>query len=196
MRWLHLYTALFLAPWLLIYASSAFFLNHNEWFREYFNFIPPGWAVIQEQDFKSSEISLDTPELEARKLLTKLDLQGEYRVLANSDHSKLVVLRYSGAGDYRVTWLRSQGKAIVERFGPSSLYGYLHYLHFKSGYERQQTASDMWAMVVDFVTISIWIWVISGLYFWIRRRKNYRFDILIFASGVTAFTLLATLLYL
>ena len=196
MRQLHLYIALFLAPWLLMYATSAFLLNHNDWFKDLFDVIPPGWAIIQEQDIKPSQISSSKPELAAREVLNILDLQGEYQLLSESNQNRLIVLRYSGAGNYRVTWLRMQGKAIVERYVPSSMYGFLHYLHFKSGYERQKTASDVWAMIVDFVTISIWIWVISGLYLWIRRRKYQRVDILIFSSGITAFILLATLLYL
>jgi hypothetical protein len=31
MRALHLYTGLFLVPWMTVYAVSAFCLNHNEW---------------------------------------------------------------------------------------------------------------------------------------------------------------------
>ena len=34
MRALHLYTGLFLVPWMTVYAMSAFCLNHKEWFTE------------------------------------------------------------------------------------------------------------------------------------------------------------------
>ena len=34
MRGLHLYTGLFLVPWMTVYATSAFCLNHKEWFTE------------------------------------------------------------------------------------------------------------------------------------------------------------------
>ena len=196
MRQLHLYIALFLAPWLLMYATSAFLLNHNDWFKELFDVIPPGWAIIQEQDIKPSQISSSKPELAAQEVLNILDLQGEYQLLSESNPNNLVILRYSGAGNYRVTWLRVQGTATVERYLPSSMYGFLHYLHFKSGYEREQVASDIWAIVVDFVAISIWIWVNSGLYLWTRKRKYRHVDIVIFSSGITVFILLATLLYL
>ena len=32
MRAGHLYTGLFLVPWMAVYATSAFCLNHNSWF--------------------------------------------------------------------------------------------------------------------------------------------------------------------
>ena len=195
MRWLHLYTALFLAPWLLIYASSAFFLNHDEWFQGLFNIIPPGWVVIREEDFKPQEISSSEPELEARAVLDSLDLQGDYRLLEKSNDNRLVVLRYSGGGNYRVTWLRSMDKVIVERHQPSSIYGFLHYLHFSAGYGRQQIASDIWAIIVDLIAISVWLWVISGLYFWIRRRVILNLEIFIFCCGITTLIILASLLY-
>lgn len=195
MRSIHLYIALFLAPWLLMYATSAFFLNHNDWFRDLFDVISPSWAIEQEQDFKPSEISSSTPQLTAQNLLSRLDLKGDYQLLAESNNRQLVILRYSGAGNYRITWQSAQGKAVVERYVPISMYGFLHYLHFKSGFERKQLASDIWAIIVDFVAISIWMWVISGLYLWIRRRKKQHVDILIFGSGITAFALLVMSLY-
>ena len=30
LRWIHLYTGLFLLPWMLVYGASAFCLNHNQ----------------------------------------------------------------------------------------------------------------------------------------------------------------------
>ncbi len=32
MRGQHLYTSLFLVPWMMVHAISGFFVNHNEWF--------------------------------------------------------------------------------------------------------------------------------------------------------------------
>ena len=41
MRWLHLYTGQFLTPWMIVYAASAFCLNHDKWVHTYLSTAPP-----------------------------------------------------------------------------------------------------------------------------------------------------------
>ncbi len=50
MRDLHLYTGLFLVPWMTVYAVSAFSLNHREWFTEGLD-LAPDWKNVSEVDF-------------------------------------------------------------------------------------------------------------------------------------------------
>ena len=55
MRSLHLYTGLFLSPWMLVYATSAFCLNHDAWVRELFHVVPPSWELVREVPFVPAE---------------------------------------------------------------------------------------------------------------------------------------------
>jgi len=47
LRWIHLYTGLFLLPWMLVYGASAFCLNHNQWLIEKLNVTPPHWETLR-----------------------------------------------------------------------------------------------------------------------------------------------------
>ena len=60
MRALHLYTGLFLVPWMMVYAVSAFCLNHSEWFTEGLQLAP---------DWKNVRLIFDT--LESQLLVRK-----------------------------------------------------------------------------------------------------------------------------
>jgi len=46
MQWPHLYTGLFLIPWLLVYATSALCLNHGPWINKTFKIGPPTWETL------------------------------------------------------------------------------------------------------------------------------------------------------
>ena len=50
MRALHLYTSMFLVPWMMVYAISGFFVNHNEWFAKNLQ-LQPQFQVVQEMEF-------------------------------------------------------------------------------------------------------------------------------------------------
>ena len=79
MRALHLYTSMFLVPWMMVYAISAFFLNHNEWFTEKLQ-LRPDWEVLEETDFAPGPAFPEESEAQARAILQELDLDGAHRI--------------------------------------------------------------------------------------------------------------------
>ncbi|MCW9053158.1 MAG: hypothetical protein OQJ91_12740 [Motiliproteus sp.] len=155
MRRVHLYAGLFLAPWILIYATSAFLLNHDQWFRDVFKVVTPGWMVIEETALHPRDKPEGPLSQQAQSLLEHLGLPGPHRIQPTSTAERLVVLRFSGSGDYRLTWLRQQNNVVIERRGPFSIYNYLHYLHFRKGYGVQGGSTNVWAGMVDLITLSI-----------------------------------------
>ena len=50
-----------------------------------------------------------------------------------------------------------------------------------------------WAVIVDVVSISMWLWVISGVYLWWRRTRKLLFGIVCLVAGVLAFAGLVVL---
>jgi len=46
MRAVHLYTGLLLVPWMAMYATSAFCLNHNRWFTPWLG-KPQSWETVR-----------------------------------------------------------------------------------------------------------------------------------------------------
>ena len=66
MRSLHLYTGLFLSPWMLVYATSAFCLNHDAWVRECLHVVSPSWELLREVPFVSADTLPDDTRDQAR----------------------------------------------------------------------------------------------------------------------------------
>jgi hypothetical protein len=71
MRESHLYTGLFLVPWMVVYALSAFFLNHSTWFTETLK-LAPQWKVIQETGFRAPPDLSQDAEGQVQAILTDL----------------------------------------------------------------------------------------------------------------------------
>lgn len=172
MRWLHLYTGLFLAPWMGIYATSALCLNHGPWINRKFEIAPPEWEFVREVDFVPDDTFPRSPEEQARAILAHLDLEGAHRIQGKPNPHVMTIFRISGSGHWRVTWRRHQARLVVERQQPFSLLRLVHFLHFRCGYQQPYSAFIAWAVVVDAMAVSLWLWVVSGIYLWARRPRK------------------------
>jgi hypothetical protein len=84
LRWIHLYTGFFLLPWILIYGTSAFCLNHNKWFNKKLNLKPISWEVQREVGFATDDEFPQDRKEQAGEILEFLDLEGPHRVLPNA----------------------------------------------------------------------------------------------------------------
>ena len=172
MRWLHLYTGLFLVPWMMVYAASAFCLNHGPWINETFGITPPEWKTEREVSFVPHDAFPRVPEEQAGAILRHLDLEGAHRILGSPTPEKMVIFRFCGSGNYRVTWHCRQSQLVVEHQQPFSYYYLMHFLHFRHGYDGSRFVDLTWAVVVDVVTVSTVIWVVSGIYLWARKPRK------------------------
>lgn len=171
MRASHLYTGLFLAPWMTVYAVSAFCLNHSTWFSD-----PPKtgatWSVVRETEFPLDAAFPEDPHQQAEAILKYLGLDGAYRIPGDPKANPLTIYRSCAAGQYRVNWHRQPSRLVVERYGPPSFYVIINNLHFQHGYDQQTVFYWTWAVIVDVVTVSTIVWVISGIYLWARRPRK------------------------
>ena len=111
----HMYLALFLTPWLLIYAMSGFVLNHGKWFGMGGGVKPPPFEKIEEREYHA-EFSKDADErFIAAQMLAELKLSGPFHVDGDSDGPKLEIRRHAAFAEYRITYLREPNRLIVER---------------------------------------------------------------------------------
>jgi hypothetical protein len=193
-RYVHLYSGLFLAPWLLVYATSGFCLNHHKWFVERLKITPAHWELVREVPFVPDDTFPQTAPEQANAILDRLDLAGPHNLVGNPEGPQMVINRASGAGAYRVTWRRPRGLLVVERMQPFSPYRLLHFLHYRFGYGQPYFAFVTWAVIVDAVTISMWVWVLSGFYLWLRRPRKRLLGSLFALGGSLLFIVLTILL--
>jgi len=193
MRWLHLYTGLFLVPWMLVYGTSAFCLNHNEWVREILAIEPPTWEVVREASVPNDRFSGE-PADQAQAVLQWLDLDGPHRIMGKPNPHQMVIMRICGSGNYRITWRRQQAQIVVEQQQPFSAYRLMHYLHFRGGYGQAYFPLIAWAVIVDVVGISMWIWGLSGVYLWARKPSKRQLGGVCLSAGIVLFIVLTVLL--
>ncbi|MGA2619428.1 MAG: hypothetical protein ABSF26_17610 [Thermoguttaceae bacterium] len=81
MRSVHLYTGLILVPWMTVYATSAFFLNHDEWLGRWLSFSNLKWEDVRTLDLPAGSIPAGDPAEQARAVLQKLDLDGPHQIM-------------------------------------------------------------------------------------------------------------------
>jgi hypothetical protein len=193
MRAAHLYTGLLLVPWMVVYAVSAFCINHKTWFAG-----PdkpgPTFEVVREADFPLDAAFPQEPREQVRAMLAYLDLDGAYRIAGDPQANPLIIYRSCATGQYRVTWHRQPSRLVVERYGPTSFYVLVNNFHFQHGYDQEAVAYCAWAVIVDVVTVSTVIWVISGIYLWARRPRKRLLGAACLVAGAVLFVWLAFLL--
>jgi hypothetical protein len=192
MRALHLYTGLFLVPWMTVYAVSAFCLNHNEWFTERLQ-LAQKWENLREVEFTPDSGFPETSAEQAVAILKHVDLDGPHRVMGIPDANQLVMIRMCAIGHYRVSWFPPRSRVVVDRFQPTSVYSVINAFHFQSGY-RPYFAHAAWAVIVDATTASTILWLISGIYLWARRPRKRLLGGLCLIAGTVLFAVLAVLL--
>jgi hypothetical protein len=193
MRAAHLYTGLLLTPWMVVYAVSAFCVNHKTWFSG-----PdkpgPKFEVLREVEYPLDPGFPKDPKEQVETILRHLDLEGAYRMPGDPQANPLVIYRSCAAGQYRITWHRQPSRLVVERYGPPSFYVLVNSLHFQHGYDLEPIAYQTWAVIVDVVTASTVIWVISGIYLWARRPRRRLLGGACLAAGVVLFAWLVAVL--
>ena len=193
MRALHLYTSMFLVPWMVMYAVSGFLVNHNEWFMGRFQ---PKWEVLQELDYEPGAEFPQDVQGQALAILRRVGLEGAHQVLSD-DPSQLIIYRSCATGLYRIEWQRQPSHVIVKKQLPTTAYSLINALHFQRGYYRPHFANLpwlAWGIFVDTVTISTILWVVTGIYLWARRPRRRWLGGLCLVAGSVLFTILAVLM--
>jgi hypothetical protein len=165
----HMYLALFLTPWMVIYALSGFILNHRAWFfpasadgREA---APPPFEKLDERPYETVFSADADARMIGAKVLEDVGLAGSFNIQGDGRQPKLVIMRTTAAGVYRVTYLRPEKKVQIER-QQFNVPMFLNRTHFRHGYTQPFAASFAWAMIVDLVIVGLVFWVLSGLWMW------------------------------
>ena len=151
LRRIHLYLALFLTPWVLVYALSTFAMNHREWFRGK----PPAPPKLE----KVSDAVWDGqfPEgadraAKARMILTTLGLDGAHQV--SERDGKLVIQRNAAIAPLRLTYTPDSRQLLVEKQVVEAS-AFLERMHRRRGFQHPYALEDTWACSVDFFIAAI-----------------------------------------
>jgi hypothetical protein len=188
----HMYLALALTPWILVYAASTIVMNHREFVRHVLGIAPPEFEKVSEQTYSGIFPEGAAPREKAQQILRDIGLDGAFNARMAKD-GKLIVVRQDVLTPRRITLDSADSRLTVERevFHTSA---FLERMHRRRGYQQPYVLDDAWAVSVDAVVIAMVFWVASGLWMWWELRATRRLGFLFGAAGLALFGLfLATI---
>lgn len=189
LRRTHLYMALFLTPWILMYTASTFVMNHRDWFREIYGKGMPGWRAERETIFEGAIAEGSQPKDIARQILVSLAMDGNHTVAKPADDGSFAIVRQFATNEKRLTFTPSTKKLVIEsrEFRPNF---FLERFHRRRGYQTDYKTDDVWAFTVDVVVAAIVFWALSGLWLWWELKITRALGAAFLLGGIAIFTIL------
>lgn len=164
-RRVHMYLALFLTPWMLVYALSGLVLNHSELVRGWYGGKFSDFEKIEERPYTAGFSADATARLIGEQVLADLGLAGSFNVQGTPAQPKLVITRNAALTAHRVTYFRTENRLLIEKQSLSTPV-ILNRLHFRHGYEQPFVSANVWGFIVDLAVVGMLFWVVSGIWMW------------------------------
>ena len=181
----HMYVALFLSPWLLMYALSTLVMNHREYFVEKYGRGPVPFQRERELTYAGSFTPETAPRDIARQILHSLDLDGAHGVNRRPDGT-IVINRNDLVSPRRITYTPADQKLVIEKMEPRAN-AFLERFHRRRGYATGYALDTAWAVSVDVVIAATVIWVLSGLWMWWEMKGTRRLGAVAALGGAALF---------
>lgn len=183
LRRIHLYLALFLTPWVLMYSLSTFVMNHRAQFRGR----PPSqpkWERVSERVYDGQFPGGADHAVKARQLLMSFDLDGAHQ--ASMREGKLVIQRNLALQPVRLTFTPESKQLVIER---QTLEGsaFLERMHRRRGFQHPYALEDAWAFSVDLFIAGVLFWALSGLWLWWELKVTRALGGLALLAGLSLF---------
>jgi len=157
-----MYLALFLFPWMLMYALSTLVMNHRAIFIERYG---PGQApFVTERQFAYDGVFSDSaePRTISTAILAAAGLDGSHNVSRRKDGT-VVINRGDLVAPRRITYTPATRTVLVERL-TFRTNAFLERFHRRRGYATGYGLDTTWAVTVDLAIVAMIFWVASGLW--------------------------------
>lgn len=179
----HMYAALFLFPWMLMYAVSTLVMNHRALFAG-----PAGTpAFVRERALTYNGVLPEQapPRAVSEQLLQSVGLDGAHTVSRNSDGA-FVIIRNDLVTPRRLIYTPADHRLIIYRM-PFRANALLERFHRRRGYVTGYTMDTIWAVSVDVAIAAMIFWALSGLWMWWEMKVTRRLGLLALVGGVGLF---------
>lgn len=193
LRRIHLYLALFLTPWILMYAASTFVMNHRPLFHGPPPQPPPKFEVERELVYPGDMPEGATPKQVALQLLATLNLDGAHSVQRPGTAGAVVVNRQDPVSPRRITYNPADKRVVVEKMVFSGA-GFLERMHRRRGFQQDYVLEDLWAASVDVTIVGLFCLALSGLWMWWELRVTRKWGALALGAGFALFGLFLSVL--
>jgi hypothetical protein len=187
LRRAHLYSALFLTPWVLMYAVSTFVMNHKERPAK-----PTQWELVSRSTYEGVFREQASHHFIARQILMSLGMDGAHQASLASDGT-VTIQRFAAVEPIRLQYRPGTRELTIEK-QKFAVTPFLTRMHRRRGYQHPYTFEDTWAVSVDFFIVGILFWSLSGLWLWWELKVTRIPGAVALAAGGALFALfLATL---
>jgi hypothetical protein len=183
-----MYLALFLTPWILMYALSTIAMNHREHLQKLYGKAPPPFHPAGTMDVPPGTFQPSASREEnARRILQALGMDGTHNIPKSAGQDLVIVRQPSGA-PVRITYRGAENKASIEK-QESRFSFWLERFHRRRGYQHPYALEDAWAVSVDVVIFVMVFWVLSGLWMWWEMKATRVMGALSALGGIALFAL-------
>lgn len=192
-RRIHMFTGLFLAPWMLMYALSTLVMTHREYVNSFYSSKNPAFVTERELNYTRSFPTNMTREQIAPQILQDIGLDGTHSVSGGRSGRPLVINRQNALSTRRVTFDATAGKITIQReeFRAAT---FLDRMHRRRGYNQPYALEDTWGFTVDFAVVTMVFWSLSGIWLWWEIKHVRYWGALAAMAGLGLFAVFAALI--
>lgn len=184
-RRIHLYLALFLTPWMLMYALSTMAMNHRGFFEAWYDGHRVQWERVSEDRFVPDLGPEPSRRAVADGILAHLRLEGAHSVRGRIDR-RVTIHRDDPFDTRRIHWNAADSTLLVER-RLSRAPVILESLHRRRGYQHDILTEDLWAFSVDLVIVAMLFWAGSGIWMWWEMSVTRRYGTIALLVGIVLY---------
>ena len=179
-RRLHLYLAMFLLPWFIIYGISSAPFSHPTWFRGELK-----WTTRIDRTYDAGV----TPEMDAKQagalILKDNGLNGAFG--ANwAKPRQLNIYKFSFLDVTRLSYDLDTKRLLAED-RPFAMAPILTGIHARGGFEQESVLNDAWGVLVDVVCVGFLLWLATGIYMWWHLPSTRFWGWVAMGSGLALF---------
>ena len=185
----HMYLALFLTPWMVIYALSGLVLNHQETVRGWYGGKFNDFEKIEERPYAAAFSADAYARMIGGQVLADLGLAGAFNVQGTPNQPKLVITRNAAFTAHRVTYFRTENRLLIEKLALNAPMT-VNRLHFRHGYEQPFIPAKIWGFMVDLAIVGLLFWIVSGIWMWWEIKPARTTGAIFALIGFGAFSLL------
>ncbi|MBM3734829.1 MAG: PepSY domain-containing protein [Acidobacteria bacterium] len=185
-RRLHLYLALSLSPWFLMYGVSSYVFSHPAYFQELDKSKGPLWTKVLERDYDVPVPQGDLRPLGAQ-IMKDAGLSGAFGAYRQGPN-QINVYVYTFLQSTQAKYFLDKKKLVVEdrRFRFDQ---FLTGMHAKGGFEQDRIQDTLWGIVVDLVCLGFILWIVTGLVMWWSLPSTRGWGWVALLGGVASFAL-------
>lgn len=188
LRRVHLYLALFVTPWIVMYTASTFVMNHRGLFHGPPPSPPPVYVIERELVYPGEMAEGATAQEVALQLLATLEMDGAHAVARSSTAEKVVVVRQYPVAPRRITYTAADRRVVIEKMEFQGA-GFLERMHRRRGFQHNYVLEDLWAGSVDLTIVALMLLALSGIWMWWTIRAARPLGALALAAGFALFGL-------